>query len=69
MKCILFVICKLFDLLSLEFPCLSVLNFTVCSLRLLVRDGDLIANVIKRSETNKFYAKNQSYCRKNCKKV
>ena len=40
MKCILFVICKLFDLLSLEFPCLSVFNFIVCSLRLLVRDGE-----------------------------
>ena len=49
MKCILFVICKLFDLLSLEFPCLSVLNFTVCSLRLLVRDGeDIKLNMSQR---------------------
>lgn len=40
MKCILCVICKLFDLLNRALPCLSVLNFTVRFLRLLVRDGE-----------------------------
>ena len=57
--CVFFVVdiivfASCWDLLSLAVRCLSALNFAVSSLRLLARDGDFIANLMKRNETNKF---------------